>query len=142
MDATLVGTLMFGLPSQTIRSLSRHWTGRLATYRNHLNDEHCEALISEALRYAGFRLESELADSPYWSSAPLARRVAVLLYLLDRGAIVRSIRQGRIAFDVVAGAEDWARSQPPLAPYLNATLDLIAAVRRDEDRRSAPVESE
>jgi hypothetical protein len=131
---------MFGLPSETIRSLSRHWTGRLASYRNHLNDEHREALITEALRYTGIRLETDLAASPYWSNAPLARRVAVLLYLLDQGAIVRTSRNGRLVFDVHDGAEAWARSTTSLAPYLNATLDMLAAVRRDQDRRSASVE--
>jgi hypothetical protein len=131
---------MSGLPSETIDTLARHWTGRLATYRLHRNDEHREALISEALRFAGIRLEADLSESPYWASAPLARRVAVLLYLLDRGAIVRSVRNGRATYQVAQEAEKWARTQAPLAPYLNATLELLAAVRRDEDRRSASVE--
>jgi hypothetical protein len=131
---------MFTLPADTVQNLSRHWNGRLAHYRKHQNDEHREALISEALRFVGFRLESELTRSTYWAEAPLARRVAVVLYLLDRGAIVRALRAGKLGFDVNEGAEDWARSQPGLSPYLEATLELLAALRREQASPTRPVE--
>jgi hypothetical protein len=137
MGANRDGTLMFCLPSDTIQILSRHWSHRLAHFRQHHNDEHREALISEALRFAGFRLESELAECAYWSDAPLDRRVAVLLYLLDRGAVVRAFRNGRVVFEPTDGAEGWVRDQLSLAPYAHATLELIAALRREQDRNSA-----
>jgi len=131
---------MFTLPSDTIHKFARHWNGRLAHFRRHRNDEHREALISEALRFVGFRLESDLSGSSYWAEAPLARRVAVLLYLLDRGAVERVGGSGQITFEAVPGAEDWARSQSVLAPYLAATLDLIAAIRRDQIRQGPSAE--
>src|SRR3954468_18016844 len=111
------------------RALSRQWVGRLAAYRHHRNDEHREALIEEALRFAGFQLESDLSESSYWSQAPLARRVAVLLFLVDRAAVNRSSWHGRIVYEASPDAETWAAAQPALAPYLAPTLELIAALR-------------
>ncbi len=131
---------MFALPSEAVRALSRHWNGHLAHFRNHRNDEHREALIAEAVRFAGFRLEQELSESSYWSEAPLARRVAVLLYLVDRGIVLRLFRGGRLTFEAVDGAEDWVRQQPSLAPYLEPTLLLIAALRRIQVRLLPPAE--
>jgi hypothetical protein len=127
---------MFALPSHTVRRFSRHWTGLLAHYRQHRNDEHREALVADALRFAGFRLEHDLGTSAYWSEAPLARRVAVLLYLVDRGAVARASRNGRTFFEALQGAEAWVATEPPLQPYLDATLELIAALRADQARRS------
>jgi hypothetical protein len=109
--------------------------GRLAHYRRHRNDEHREALVEEAIRFTGFHLESDLSDCPYWSDAPLARRVAVLLFLVDRGVVTRSRRDGRIVFEVDEEAENWAVSQPALTPYLDPTLELIGALRRVQARR-------
>jgi hypothetical protein len=129
---------MSALPSEAVKALSRHWNGRLAHFRQHQNDEHREALVAEALKYVGIRLESELSGSPYWKDRPLSRRVAVLLYLVDRGAVVRRIEAGRIVFDVTEGAEDWVRSQPMLGPYHDATLALLRALRRERSRRIAP----
>src|SRR5262245_25447351 len=83
------------VPASSVCARSRQWVGRLAPYRHHRNDEHREALVEEALRYAGFHLEHELSNSSYWASAPLARRVAVLLFLVDRGAVDRVVRDGR-----------------------------------------------
>jgi hypothetical protein len=108
--------------------------GRLAHFRRHRNDEHREALVEEALRFIGFQLESDLAGLPYWSEAPLARRVAVLLFLVDRGVVTRARRDGRIVFEVDDEAESWALSQPALTPYLDPTLELIAALRRAQAR--------
>jgi hypothetical protein len=129
---------MSALPSEAVKALSRHWTGRLAHFRQHQNDEHCEALIAEALRYVGIRLESELSGSAYWKDRPLSRRVAVLLYLVDRGAVLRRVDSGRVVFDVADGAEEWVKSQPMLGPYHDATLALLRALRREHSRRLSP----
>jgi hypothetical protein len=128
---------MFALPRSSIRTLCRHWVNRLAHYRHHRNDEHREALIVEALRFAGLTLENELIRSPYWSDAPLARRVALLLYLVDRGAVERVVRPDRVVFEATDDAETWVSSQPSLAPYLPPTLELIAALRAVKAHRPA-----
>ena len=120
------------VPASSVRTLSKQWVGHLAHYRRHRNDEHVEALVEEAVRYAGFRLEGDLSECPYWSDAPLARRVAVLLYLVDRGVVTRAARKGRVVYEVRDDAEDWAYAQPALVPYLSPTLELIAALRRAE----------
>ncbi len=119
------------------RALARQWVGRLAPYRQHRNDEHREALLDEAARFAGFHLESDLSESSYWSDAPLARRVAVLLFLVDRGAVNRQVDRGRIVYEAAPDAESWAASQPALSPYLSQTLELIAALRNGQTRRFA-----
>ena len=119
------------------RALSKQWVGRLASYRLHKNDEHREALIEEAHRFAGFHLESDLSESAYWSQAPLARRVAVLLFLIDRGAAVRASWRGRVVYEAVPQAESWAASQPALTPYLTPTLEMIAALRNARALRLA-----
>lgn len=128
---------MYALPAHTLHALARHWTGRLSHYRQHRNHEHREALIAEAMRYAGLRLELDLTHSPFWKEASLTRRAAVLLYLVDRGAVNRVCRQGRIAYEPTDQAEAWVLAQPTLAPYLQPTLDLIAALRLDHARRLA-----
>src|SRR5262245_24187472 len=122
---------MSALPSEAVKALSRHWNGRLAHFRQHQNDEHREALIAEALKYVGIRLESELSGSPHWRDRPLSRRAAVLLYLVDRGAVVRRVDAGRVDFEVAEGAEDWVRAQPMLDPYHDATLALLRALRQE-----------
>lgn len=131
---------MSAFSRQPFRHLSRHWIGRLAPYRQHRNDEHREALVHEALRFAGMRLESQLAASPFWSDAPLARRAAVLLYLVDRGAVVRSARHGRVSYEPTVGAEDWVASQPSLAPYLVPTLEFLEALRHDRHHSQSAAE--
>jgi hypothetical protein len=131
---------MSALPSHAARTLSRHWNGRLSSYRRHLNDEHREALIAEAIRYVGFRLESELADNAFWKDVPLMRRAAVLLYLVDRGAVDRVARGGRIAYEPTPEAERWVCGQPSLTPYLEPTLALLAALRRDQAGRARAAE--
>jgi hypothetical protein len=125
---------MSALSPQIIRILSRLWTGRLSTYRLHRHDEHREAMITEAMRYAGLRLETDLGTSPYWGERPLIRRAGVLLFLVDRGAVNRSVRNGRIVYEVSDGAEFWASCQASLKPYLRPTLEFIAALRREQDR--------
>jgi hypothetical protein len=124
------------VPARSLRDLSRQWVDRLAAYRRHRNDEHLEALVDEAVRYTGLHLENDLAGSDYWAKAPLARRVAVLLFLVDRGVVERRTRRGRRVFEPVASAEAWVSAQPALAPYLQPTLELIASLRRELIRRA------
>jgi hypothetical protein len=126
------------VPAPSVRNLSRQWTERLAPYRRHRNDEHLEALVEEAARYAGFRLENELSQSPYWSKATLARRVAVLLFLVDRGVVDRRVLNGQRAYQPRDDAEAWVASQSSLAPYATPTLELIAALRNEMTRRVTP----
>lgn len=116
-------------------ALAQQWGGRLATYRHHRNDEHLEALIEEALRFAGLHLEGPLQSSPYWTQAPLGRRVAVLLFLVDHGAVVRRVYRGRATYEAVPGAETWAFAQAALAPFVVPTLELIAALREVQAHR-------
>ncbi|MBX6311331.1 MAG: hypothetical protein IRY99_00175 [Isosphaeraceae bacterium] len=92
------------------------------------------------MRFVGLNLEDALSASSYWSQAPLARRVAVLLYLVDRGAVVRVAHKGRIVFEATPEAETWASSQPALAPYLTPTLEMLAALRQEQAGRAADAE--
>lgn len=117
------------LPALTSLDLAQSWTGRLATYRRHRHDEHREALLDEATRFAGLHLEDALSRSAFWADAPLRRRAAVLLYLVDRGAVVRVHQHGSRHFEAVPGAETWAAAQPSLSAYLLPTLELLAALR-------------
>ena len=124
------------MPAPTVRHLARQWNGRLAHFRRHKNEEHLDALVEEAVRYCGLHLENDLTGSDYWSKAPLARRVAVLLYLVDRGVVARSSLQGRIVYIPTDEAEAWVGSQSSLASYLPPTIELIRSLRSELDRRS------
>jgi hypothetical protein len=126
------------VPASSVRDLSRQWVDRLAHYRRHRNDEQREALVEEAARYVGVRLEHDLSGSSYWSKAPLARRVAVLLFLVDRRVVVRGSREGRVLYEPTFDAESWVSAQPTLVPYLAPTLELIAALRHEQLRRTRP----
>src|SRR5512143_27700 len=125
---------MSPLSSHTIHTISRPWIGRLSAYRQHRHDEHREALIIEAIRYTGLRLEADLGTSPYWAEKPLIRRAGVLLFLVDRGVVTRSFRDGRVVYEVSDGAEDWVATQPSLIPYAAPTLEFLAALRREQSR--------
>lgn len=126
----------FSVPASTFRDLPRQWVDRLASYRRHRNDEHLEALVEESARFAGLHLENDLSLSEYWSKAPLARRVAVLLYLVDQGIVERKTLDGRRVYEPTDDAETWATTQPSLLPYLSPTLELIAALRHEQMRKS------
>ncbi|MCA1684640.1 MAG: hypothetical protein LC745_01385 [Planctomycetia bacterium] len=126
------------MPASTVRDFSRQWTDRLAGYRRHRNDEHLEALVEEAIRYTGMHLENELTFSAYWTRAPLSRRVAVLLFLVDRGVVDRSLHKGKRVYAPRENAETWVTSQPTLSPYFAPTLELIAALRHEHARRTSP----
>jgi hypothetical protein len=129
------------VPPPSVRDLSRQWADYLAPYRRHRNDEHREALVEEAARYVGFRLEDDLSGSNYWSKAPLARRVAVLLFLVDRRVVVRAVQEGQVIYEPTFDAEAWVSAQPALVPYLAPTLELIAALRHEQARRIRPSHS-
>jgi hypothetical protein len=116
--------------------LARRWEGRLAHYGLHRNDEHRVAVFEEAVRYAGLHLENDLARSEYWSAMPLHQRAIVLLVLVDRGVVERTIRRGRRVFEPLPHAESWVEGQPSLQPYLKQTLELLAALRHELLRRS------
>jgi hypothetical protein len=127
--------------ASSVRELSRLWTGSLSHYRRHRNDEHLEALIAGALRFVGLHLENDLSVSPYWSKAPLARRVALLLFLVDRGVVSRVSKQGRTSFVAREDASAWAVAQPSMASYLVPTLEFIAALQGANNRRSRNAEN-
>jgi len=124
------------LSPSSLRELSTHWTGLLAHYNSHRNDEHLNALYEETLRYVGLHLENDLSRSEYWSRVSLHRRLAVLLYLVDQGVVDRTRRQGRHVFSAAPHAEDWVIQSPALRPFAKATLELVAALRHDASRRS------
>jgi hypothetical protein len=119
-----------------VTHLARHWIGKLAHYGVHRNDEHCLALLEEAVRYTGLHLENDLAHSKYWSAMPLHQRAVVLLFLVDRGVVERGIRRGRRVYEPLPHAESWVESQVSLRPYLKETLELLAALRRELFRRT------
>ena len=126
------------MPAPNDRAFSRRWTGRLASYRRHRNDEHLQALLEEALRFSGLHLENDLSASSFWSKAPLSRRVAVLLFLVDRGVVERKVLRGTRVYDPTPDAESWVASQPTLVPYSGPTLELLAALRNESNRRAHP----
>ena len=94
--------------------------------------------MAEAQRFAGLHLENDLIDSPYWSKAPLARRVALLLFLVDRGVVTRVARQGRVAYEAREHAVAWAAAQPSIAAYLVPTLEFLAALQAHHTRCTPP----
>jgi hypothetical protein len=119
-----------------VSQLPRFWVGKLAHYGLHRNDEHCSALFEEAVRYTGLHLENDLAGSVYWSAMPLYQRAIVLLFLVDRGLVNRTVRRGRRVFEPQPDAESWVESQPSLHPYLKPTLELLCALRHELLRRA------
>jgi hypothetical protein len=118
-----------------VNYLARRWQGKLAHYGLHRNDEHRVALFEEAIRYAGLHLENDLSHSEYWSAMPLHQRAVVLLFLVDRGLVERTIRRGRRVFEPLSYAEAWVESQRALRPYREQTLELLAALRHELRRR-------
>ena len=119
-----------------VNQLARDWTGRLAHYATHRNDEHRLALLEEAARYAGLHLENDLARSEFWSRSPLHQRAAVLLFLVDRGVVERTTRRGRRVYEPLAHAESWSEDQPSLRPYRGPVLEFLNALRLELQRRA------
>jgi hypothetical protein len=124
------------LSSSFIREFSHLWTGGLAHYQAHRNDEHLNALYEDSLRFVGLHLENDLCRSEYWSRVSLRRRVAVLLFLVDRGVVERSLRHGRHVYAPLPHAEQWVANQSAMRPFLKPTLELVAALRHEQARRS------
>lgn len=129
------GEGMVELFAKQVRAIARLWTGRLAHYRAHRSNEHREALIDEALRFVGIQLENDLSYSAYWGKVGLIRRVAVLLYLVDRGVVSRRLDRDRAIYEALPNAEAWVTVQPILAAHLIPTLELLAALRQHQARR-------
>lgn len=129
------------MPAPFVRDLAGNWSDRLAPYRTHRNDEHLEALVDEAARFVGLNLEDDLDRSSFWTRRSLSRRVAVLLYLVDRGVVERRAYRGRRVFQPIDDAETWVLAQPALAPYAQPTLELLSALRNTMSRRSRPAQS-
>jgi len=123
------------LSASFIREFSQLWTGSLAHYQTHRNDEHLNALYEDTLRYVGLHLENDLCRSEYWSRVSLRRRLAVLLFLVDRGVVERSIRNGRNVYTPLPHAEEWVSRQSAMRPFLKPTLELVATLRHDHARR-------
>jgi hypothetical protein len=119
-----------------ISQLPRFWVGTLAHYASHRNDEHCAALFGEAVRYCGLHLENDLGESTYWSTMPLHQRAIVLLFLVDRGLVKRTVCRGRRIFEPLPHAEAWVEKQPSLQPYYKPTLELLSALRHELTRRA------
>jgi len=116
--------------------LRETWTGRLAHYRPHRNDEHLAALFCEAARYVGFHLENDLCRSEYWGGVSLTHAAAVLLFLVDRGVVERTVRHGRRVFEPLPHAESWVSDQASLRRYVEPLVELIRALRHDLARQS------
>ena len=120
----------------SLRELSTNWTGRLAHYNTHRNDEHLNALYEECLRFVGLHLENDLSRSDYWSRRPLDRRLAVLLFLVDQGVVEMTAKHGRHQFLPLPDAEDWVARNTVMRPFSKATLELISALRHYAARLS------
>jgi hypothetical protein len=116
--------------------LRESWTGRLAHYRFHRNDEHLAALFEETTRYAGLHLQNDLSRSSHWDDVRLTHTAAVLLFLVDKGVVQRQVRHGRRFFEPLPHAESWISGQAPLRPFRKAILDLVSALRHDLSRRA------
>lgn len=118
------------------RKIRRSWTGRLAYYRLHRNDEHLSALIEETARYIGLHLDNDLSRSQYWADVRLGHTAAVLLFLVDKGVVERTVRSGQRIFEPLPHAESWICSQAPLRPFRKAMVELLSALRHDLGRRA------
>jgi hypothetical protein len=116
--------------------LRETWTGRLAHYRTHRNDEHLAALFEEATRYVGLHLENDLCRSDHWSGVTLRHAAAILLFLADKGVVTRSTRHGRRIFEPLPHAESWISDQARLRSYREPLVELISALRHDLSRRA------
>jgi len=116
--------------------MARDWTGRLAHYATHRNDEHRLALYEEAARYSGLHLENDLVRSDFWSESPLSERATVLLFLVDRGVIERTTRRGRRVFEPLPHATTWVENQRSLQPFRKPIQELLAALRMELARRA------
>lgn len=120
------------------REMARNWVGRLSWYRDHTNDEHLEALVEEAFFFAIFRLSPDFAEDSVWIEVPFTQRTNFLLTLVDRGVVVRRGEEGRITYEAIDGAEewaeDWAQRHSSLSKYRTPVLEMISALRQHKSR--------
>jgi len=116
--------------------LRETWSGRLAHYRTHRNDEHLAALVEETARYVGLHLENDLCRSDHWSGVTLRHAAAILLFLVDKGVVTRTTRHGRRIFEPLPHAESWISDQAPLRSYMEPLVELVSALRHDLSRRA------
>ncbi len=119
-----------------MKKTSTGWIGRLSHYASHQNDEHCQALIEEAIRYTGLHLENDLSGSDFWGERTLLARAGLLLFLVDRGVVERSIRRGRRVYEPLPHAESWVASQPAFKTRLRPVLEFVSALRHELQRRA------
>ncbi len=126
----------YSVAASLSRELIDAWTGRLAHYRYHRNDEHLRALVEEAARYVGLHLENDLCRSSYWTRVHLSRKAAILLFLVDKGIVERTVRRGRRVFEPLPHAESWISTQVPFRPYVKPIVELISALRDELSRRA------
>ena len=121
--------------SCVFQALATNWAGRLSYFKGPQNPEHLEALFDEASRFAGLQLEADLAKSEFWGPAPLLRRAAVLLFLVDQGVVSRHFDSQGLAYEVHPTAESWVASQASLAAYVHPTYELLSALRHVQAKR-------
>lgn len=112
--------------------LNQTWLGQLEGYLHHKNDEHLEALILEVQRFFERRLIGYFSPKSIWHVSHCSRRVAAVLFLVDRGIVNRILQTDpTILYSPVSSAEDWVLSQTELLPVNAPLLELISAFRRD-----------
>lgn len=112
--------------------LNQTWIGNLEGYLHHKNDEHLEALILEVQRFFERRLITYFSTKSIWHLSNCNRRVAAVLYLVDRGILDRILQSdASIIYRPVITAENWILSQTDLLPVTAPLLELISAFRRD-----------
>ncbi len=121
--------------SCVMQALAANWAGQLSHFKAHQNREHLEALFDEATRFAGLQLEADLAKSDFWSSSPLIRRAAVLLFLVDQGMVLRHFDRDGLFYEVHPSAESWVAAQASLAAYVHPTYELLSALRNLQAQR-------
>ncbi len=112
--------------------LNQTWNGHLEGYLHHKNDEHVEALILEVQRFFERRLVVHLAPNSIWHISLCSRRVAAILFLVDRGIVQRILHsQPSVLYRPATSAEHWLLSQQELLPITDPVLELLSALRRD-----------
>ncbi len=79
--------------------------------------------------------------SSHWSDAPLSRRAALLLFLVDRGVVSRAVRSGRVVYEAQPDAVNWVLTQPSMVPYLIPSLEFLSAIQAEQARRPRPTQS-
>ena len=66
----------------------------------------------------------------------LIRKAAILLFLVDKGIVERTVRRGRRVYEALPHAESWVSTQVPLRPYLKPIVELLSALRDELSRRA------